>query len=79
MVDQEKGHGDQIRGGIKNTVFFLNFSEKGGGVAPNPQFPYQKKIRFFLIFFGKRGPLGGGVSPFPEEFYNKILIFLSNT
>ena len=42
-----------IRGGIKKKNWF--FSEKlrkgGGGVSPNPKFPYQKKLRFFRIFF----------------------------
>ena len=47
-----------LRGGInKNKLFF--FSEKlrkgGGGISPNPKFPYQKKMRFFWIFSSKGG------------------------
>ena len=41
----------------KNKLFF--FSEKlrkgGGGVWPNPKFPYQKKLRFFGNFFFQKG------------------------
>ena len=60
-----------IRGGIKKINWF--FSEKlqkgGGGVSPNPKFPYQKKLRFFWIFFKK----GGGVSHIPKGCYHKEL------
>ena len=49
------------------------FSEKlrkgGGGVSPNPKFPYQKKLRYFWIFFFKRG----GVSHIPKGCYHKEL------
>ena len=39
----------------KKTVFFRKNSERGGGISPNPKFPYQKKMRFFWIFFSKGG------------------------
>ena len=52
------------------------FSEKlrkgGGGVLPNPKFPYQKKTEIFLEFFSKRG----GVSPIPKGCYRKSWGFL---
>ena len=46
-----------LRGGIKKkTGFFSEKLRKGGrGVSPNPKFPYQKKLRFFWIFFSKGG------------------------
>ena len=46
-----------IRGGIKKDCFFSEKLRKGGGgVSPNPKFPYQKKLRFFWnFFFGKGG------------------------
>ena len=45
-----------IRGGIKKNFFFQeNPRRGGGGVSPNPKFPYQKILRFFWIFFFKRG------------------------
>ena len=39
-----------LRGGInkKKLFFFQKNSKRGGGVSPNPKFPYQKKLRFFL-------------------------------
>ena len=45
------------RGGIKKTVFFFrkNSERGGGGVSQNPKFPYQKKLRFFWIFYFKKG------------------------
>merc|ERR1719397_1648527 len=66
-----QGHTPPVRGGIKKKNWF--FSEKlrkgGRGVSPNPKFPYQKKLRFFGIFFYK----GGGVSPIPKGCYHKKL------
>ena len=57
----------------KETVFFSEKLRKGGGgVSPNPKFPYQKKLRFFWIFFQK----GGGVSPIPKGCYHKNWGFL---
>ena len=56
----------QLRGGIKKNCFFS--SEKlrkgGGGVSPNPKFPYQKKLRFFW----KRG---GGSHLFQKGVISK--------
>ena len=55
----------ELRGGIKKIkLFFLVYPKGGGRVSPNPKFPYQKKLRFFLIF-----------SLIPKGFYHKILIF----
>ena len=49
---------ESINGGIKKISCFSFSLEKlrkwGGGVSPNPRFPYQKKLSFFFIFF-KRG------------------------
>ena len=46
----------ELRGGIKNMkLFFFSLSERGGGVSPNPKFPYQKKLSFFWNFFYKGG------------------------
>ena len=46
----------ELRGGIKKIkLFFFSLSERGGRVSPNPKFPYQKKLRFFWIFFYKGG------------------------
>ena len=41
----------------KKLFFFFRKTLKGvGGVSPNPKFPYQKKLRFFVVFFKRGGP-----------------------
>ena len=37
---------------IRNCLFFFG---NGGGVFPNPKFPYQKKLSFLLDFFCQKG------------------------
>ena len=63
-----------LREGVKKKNCF--FSEKlrkgGGGVSPNPKFPYQKILRFVWIFFSK----GGGVPPIPKGCYHKRMEIL---
>ena len=39
------------KGGHKKNCFFFRKTLKGGGVSPNPKFPYQKKTEIVLDFF----------------------------
>ena len=61
-----------VRGGIKKNCFFSEKLRKGGGgVSPNPKFPYQKKLRFFWNFFSK----GGGLTYSKRVLSEKLGIF----
>ena len=47
----------------------------GGGVFPNPKFPYQKKLRFLLDFFCQKG---GGLTYSKRVFIIKYWFLSSN-
>ena len=69
----ERGGGSHPIQNFSNHKLSIFFWKWGGGVFPNPKFPYQKKLSFLLDFFCQKG---GGSHLFQEGFYHKILIFV---
>ena len=51
-IDVYKCHS---KGRYKKNIFFVFGKTPRGEVSQNPKFPYQKKIRFFWIFFSSKG------------------------
>ena len=57
----------------RKLFFFFGKLRKGGGISPNPKFPYQKKLRYFWNFFFQKG---GGSHLFQKGVIRKTGNFL---